>query len=595
LVDSKAAVGLKAAIVSKAAAVRFGVAVSKFSRLERWIERANWRPKLCLGVLAILMAVQVSPWLYPAVDGCLYLKTIREFLSTRNLASFHCYVPPGYLPLIAPAFAFGDRPFLAISILQWLMSLALIGGLYVWARREFPATAVLFTAVVMVNISVWTYYRRPLKEIASMAILMWTVNLMHVLLDERRRARVISLTCAAALLTTYLTLIRYAAITVAIGFAWAACWRAYRDKLGWGRAIFMSSVVGITAASALAGWLYYDKAYGGGGIYWREVASVYSEQTNPPETVIENALPPQGPNAAANVANKNFNSVPANVAASVDSAPQTGVSIAAAAPKEDVGESWLASPLVAPVARFLHGLIYRINDVGCMLVPALWKANIPPDRLLTLPLVLFVLLFAVVALGWLRILRRKIDVLVLTFPAYLVLYSHWVCDQPGGRFMLPMLPIITACLWYGISPFVKRPTIVFGLLIVAHLAQSTAYWLCIDAPRAYQANQNWAMVDRLADVIRRKPGEVAITDAAEPVCQGLWLELDWEFRLHGLKQAPGPYVMWIVEPVGERPLSGFSIQRVDGPVQLLYRNSLGIAGSPPVRSNIDSPALAGNL
>ena len=145
------------------------------------------------------------------------------------------------------------------------------------------------------------------------------------------------------------------------------------------------------------------------------------------------------------------------------------MSIVAAAAKEDVGESWLVFPLAAPVARFLHGLIYRVNDVGCMLVPALWKASISPDHLLTLPLVFFVLLFAVVAWGWLRIVRRKMDVLVLTFPAYLVLYSHWVCDQPGGRFMLPMLPIITACLWYGIAPLVKKPTIVFGLLVVAHL------------------------------------------------------------------------------------------------------------------------------
>lgn len=258
-------------------------------------------------------------------------------------------------------------------------------------------------------------------------------------------------------------------------------------------------------------------------------------------------------------------------------------------------ESWMASHFVAPVARFLHGLVYRVNDVGCLTVPALWKASIPPDRLFTLPLVLFMLLFVFVALGWRGIARRKIDVLVLTFPAYVFLYSHWVCDQPGGRFMLPMLPIITACLWYGIGPLVKRPMIVFGLLAVAHLAQSTAYWICIDAPRAYQANRNWSMVDRLADVIRRKPGEVAITDAAEPICQGLWLELDWEFRLHGLKQAPGPYVMWIVEPVGEKPLSGFSIQHVDGPVQLLHRNTLGIAGSKAIRKTTTSAAIAGNL
>ena len=130
------------------------------------------------------MAVQVSPWLYPAVDGCLYLKTIREFLSARNLSSFHCYVPPGYLPLIAPAFAFGDRPFLAISILQWLMALALIGGLYVWHSMNFRRRpCCLRPSLWSISASGRTTDGRW-KEIASMAILMWTVNLMHVCLTN---------------------------------------------------------------------------------------------------------------------------------------------------------------------------------------------------------------------------------------------------------------------------------------------------------------------------------------------------------------------------------------------------------------------------
>jgi hypothetical protein len=551
--------------------------VSNFSLLERWIEGANRRPKLCLAILALLMAVQVSPWLYPAVDGCLYLKTIRGFLSADKLSNFHCYVPPGYLPLIAPAFAFGDRPFLAVSILQWFMAVALIGGLYVWARRQFPATAVLFTAVVMVNISVWTYYRRPLKEVASMALMMWTVNLMHVLLDERRRARVVGLTAAVALLTTYLTLIRYAAITLAIGFALAACWRARQRSFGWGRALLMSSAVGLSAASALAGWMYYDKTCGGGGIYLREVASVYSEQA-----------PQAAPAAASPLATATAGDPPDA------SDEQPSDSLSTAQTSSLLPARWMSDPIAGPVLRFLHGLIYRINDVGCIIVPALWKSSLPSGPTLTAPIVLFLVVFLFVALGWRRIVRRKIDVLVLTFPAYLFLYSHWVCDQPGGRFMLPMLPIITACLWYGLGPLVRRPLIVFGLLLMAHLSQSAAYWLWIDAPRAYQVNQKWLLVDRLADVIRRQPGAVAIADAAETDCQGLWLELDWDYCLHGFDKRPRPYVMWIVEPVGEKPTRGFSVRHIDGPVQLLYRDPRRPARTRTAGKSPSSPAIAGN-
>ena len=139
--------------------------------------------------------------------------------------------------------------------------------------------------------------------------------------------------------------------------------------------------------------------------------------------------------------------------------------------------------------------------------------------------------------------------------------------------MLPMLPILTACAWYGLAPLVRRPLVVFGLLAAVHLGQSAAYWLWIDAPRAYQANQNWAVVDRIVKEIHRDPGQVAIADAAESDCQGLWLELDWCYQLREFKEHPGPHVIWVVEPAGKRPLRGFSIRQVDGPVQLLCRDA----------------------
>jgi hypothetical protein len=552
--------------------------VSKFPPVERWIEGANRRPKLCLAALGLLMAVQISPWLYPAVDGCLYLKTIRGFFTAEKLSDFRCYVPPGYLPLIAPAFVFGARPFLAVSILQWLMALALIGGLYVWARRQFPATALLFTAVVMVNISVWTYYRRPLKEVASMALLMWTVNLMHVLLDERRRTRVAWLTAAVALLATYLTLIRYAAITITIGFALAACWRARRGAFGWGRALVMSSAIGLSALGGLAGWLYYDNTCGSGGIYWREVASVYFDQSSSRPAATDGS--PAPPPVEEIVASEPAESVPASMKWAQSLDVLTG--------------GWVPARVAGPLLRFLHGFVFRINDVGCLLVPALWKASLPSDSLLSVPLAAFVVLFALIALGWRRIMQRKIDVLVLTLPAYLVLYSHWVCDQPGGRFMLPMLPILTACAWYGLAPLMRRPLVAFGLLAAVHLGQSAAYWLWIDAPRAYQANQNWSVVDRIVEEIHRDPGQVAIADTAESDCQGLWLELDWCYQLHEFKENPGPHVMWVVEPAGKKPVSGFSIRQVDGPVQLLCRDARRPVRPATAQNGRHSPQVAGN-
>ena len=56
-----------------------------------------------------------------------------------------------------------------------------------WACCLMPSGALLLTTAVAVNISLWTFYRRPTKEIATLAFLMWTVNAMQALLNERAR------------------------------------------------------------------------------------------------------------------------------------------------------------------------------------------------------------------------------------------------------------------------------------------------------------------------------------------------------------------------------------------------------------------------
>ena len=204
---------------------------------EQLLAVAKSRNGLGLAALALLFAIQISPNLYPSVDGCLYLKTVSDFLSADRLDDFCCLVPPGYPVLIAPAFLFGDRPFLAVSILNWLLAVATIGGVYAWARRLMPTRALLLTTAVAVNISLWTFYRRPTKEIATLGFLMWTVNAMHRLLGERRTSRVIWLTAAVAFLTAYLVLIRYAAITLAVAFAVATVLLARRGLLRRARAV----------------------------------------------------------------------------------------------------------------------------------------------------------------------------------------------------------------------------------------------------------------------------------------------------------------------------------------------------------------------
>jgi hypothetical protein len=505
---------------------------------EQLLAVAKSRSGLGLAALALLFAIQISPNLYPSVDGCLYLKTVSDFLSADRLDDFCCLVPPGYPVLIAPAFLFGDRPFLAVSILNWLLAVATIGGVYAWARRLMPTRALLLTTAVAVNISLWTFYRRPTKEIATLAFLMWTVNAMHGLLGERRTSRVIWLTAAVAFLTAYLVLIRYAAIMLAVAFAVATVLLARRGLLRRARAVGMSAAICLVSATALVSWLVYDKAHGTGGTYIDSLAAIYHR----PSTT--------------------------------DSQP-----------REAEGEGQ-ASDSPAD-RRFTRAALYRMNDLSCLTVPGLWKGSSRAAEGMGGSTILGAVVLGVLALGWWRICSRQIDVLAILLPIYLLLYAHWDCAQPGGRFLLPMLPIILACVGSGLMAILRPVTPValrraqmplLAVYLLVHLGQSAGYWLLIDAPRATECQQNLPLADRLAGRIQTHPGYVGVAPSLERLCNGLWLDLDFK-RVGMLQKPPQPRVEWIVDVAGSAPIDGFSLEWVDGPVQLLRRDASGQASN----------------
>ena len=48
------------------------------------------------------------------------------------------WFPPGYPLLLSPLFRLRDLPLLEISIVQWLLAVALLWGIYRWARPLAP-------------------------------------------------------------------------------------------------------------------------------------------------------------------------------------------------------------------------------------------------------------------------------------------------------------------------------------------------------------------------------------------------------------------------------------------------------------------------
>ncbi|MGH7194242.1 MAG: hypothetical protein ACREJM_12045, partial [Candidatus Saccharimonadales bacterium] len=169
------------------------------------------RPWLVLIALAGLTAVQISPWWYASDDSHSYLSIARSIArgtGPTNLGSRHLWFSPGYPVLISPAFLLADRPFLAISICQWLLLVGFMIGVYRWCRGVVGEAAVWIASLAVINHAVWIHYRRPLSEIAFMCFLVWTTNGLRTSLETKGSARFAARLLLASLLAAAACLIR---------------------------------------------------------------------------------------------------------------------------------------------------------------------------------------------------------------------------------------------------------------------------------------------------------------------------------------------------------------------------------------------------
>jgi hypothetical protein len=334
-------------------------------------------PRRGLLALALLFAVQVSPYWYPTPDASGYLSIARSLAAghgLRNLGSGQLYLAPGYPVLISPAFLTGDAPFLAISLIHLGLAVLLLLGVYAWVRRQIPEAALLVTALALVNVDLWALYRRTLSETAFITLLIWTVNALHWACAAPSPARRVSRTLLAAVLMACLVTVRQAGLTLAAGFGTLMLIEAWRARISWSRAITMTLAVAAPAALMVAGLAWYDRvmaALSGAATYMGQIA--------------------------------------------------------------DPTTTW--------AGQILEGLRLRISEVGRLTIPGMFKAYGHRGEWLNVNMVVYLPLLGLLLAGWVKLVARTRDVLALTFPFYLGLYVVWPFDQATRFTvpMLPLL------------------------------------------------------------------------------------------------------------------------------------------------------------
>src|SRR5712692_3869386 len=102
-----------------------GGAEPALQKVENWLAECNRHPSTVMFALAVLMALQVSPWWYATPDSAAYLSVARSIAihgTLSNLGNPHIAYPPGYPLLVSPTFLFAVKPFVLIGAIHWLLA-----------------------------------------------------------------------------------------------------------------------------------------------------------------------------------------------------------------------------------------------------------------------------------------------------------------------------------------------------------------------------------------------------------------------------------------------------------------------------------------
>jgi len=487
--------------------------------------------------LGLLPAVQIGPWWYSSPDSACYLSIARTLWSDegpRSLGNPFLFYPLGYPLLLSPAYLFGERPFAAIGVVQWLAAMIAAAGIYRWALRFGPPVAWFAVTFTVAHACFGLYYRSPLSEISFLAAFYWgAVVLDRVRTAETGRSR-LGWAIGGTLLILAACQMRPNGITLAPGFAVALvvqAWRSRRENppfAGGGderrdgelermrgtamtvrSALAYGLIIGVIAAAVFVGARRIDdqRAIAAGGV-----------------TQLDYMTKVQ----------------PAGVTGSYVDRSVEGVRI----------------QLLENLRVVIPGALKTHVKAGQWAKPNTWLS-----MLVSIPL----------AVGLLRLLARSVDVMLWTAVFYLGLNVIWCGDQ-GGRYTLPILPVIAVSIWE--CAVARRPRMArwIPVFVALHAAAGLGYWLAIDLPRTREANARWADIDALAAQIDHDRDRVAVAGIPGPDAN-LWrLSLDRQVHDWQIDSAAArAEVRWLVTYDQTEPPPYFEPVAMRGPYHLHHR------------------------
>jgi hypothetical protein len=206
-------------------------------------------------------------------------------------------------------------------------------------------------------------------------------------------------------------------------------------------------------------------------------------------------------------------------------------------------------PEMSLAGQLLEGARLRISEFGRMTVPGMNKAYARTGQWLNVNMFIYIPLFVALMWSWWQIARRECSAMFWVLPFYFALYLGYPSEQ-GTRYMIPLLPIVAACVWRlaCLAPRTRQPRIL-GCLVALHLCVTLGASLT-ETVKLYGQQSLWADVDTLMERINRDPLPLVACGAP----QGSW----------ELSQASGNRpVEWTNDPKRLTNHNGWVISAVD--------------------------------
>ena len=220
-------------------------------------------------------------------------------------------------------------------------------------------------------------------------------------------------------------------------------------------------------------------------------------------------------------------------------------------------------------ALAVEGVRLRVAEIGRLLIPGMFKSYDAKGRWIPNTLFIYAPAFILFAIGWRRFAMRAPNVLAWAFPFYLGLYIFWWAEQ-GTRFMMPMLPVLWASLWFFAAPWDRFRRPVFAALVAAQIIVAGIYWTT-DLHQMRQLAGWWPKLDRLAAAVQSEPANGAICADRHIACMFL-VALDRDWPIVEKAGAVRPGVRWLLISNDRGAAPGFTTKAQADDLRLMERD-----------------------